>query len=975
MYLNRYFMCYLLSKLNFQRDVMKNIILLITFLTFSINFLFAEYNVIPANKNSAHKYDTYSGIVKIKMKSRFYSENQVKKILNSENIQIIEQAQKFENSLRFNKSKVDKYQVKDISKLLQTEEPLLRTFTIEFDGNIHPEDYAEFLMKNYPEIELAEAIYPDKFLAYTPNDAYVSSQEMLYQIKAFEAWEIEKGNPEVIIGISDSGVMQEHEDIKPGLAPNMNEIPDDNIDNDGNGYIDDYIGCDMSMGPKNLSANSTYNSQDDHGQQVAGVAAARTDNGMGIAGVGFNSSLFPIKVSDGQSLLYGYQSIKYAADRGIKVLNLSWGRVKPFSQFDQDIIDYAVARDVAIFAAAGNLDDDITETWYPAAYKGVIGVGQVNNDDTFISGGTVLGISCDIMAPGKGLWSTGNNGFYEQLSNGTSYSAPVVSGVAALVRSRYPELNAMQTLQHIRQSTDDITESNKPTAYENILPGRINALKAVNTDPFSRPGIQAEEFIYSIDGYETDKFNVGDEVELKIAAFNHLGEGNYVKFSLSVAQDYSSNSIEVLDSDVIIENIPQNSAFEISSFRLKVAKRYLQPIIMRLDISDDDGYADFLKFELIPVKSMTDFENGTIAFSMSDDGNFGFKNISSSVTLGRGFEYLDYGNQLYQGSGLIVVADFERAVSFVYEDFATIQPFGTSLEPNKSVMADSFAVVSQKIGVEITQEIEFNELNDNTAKIIINVKNTSGETISDLGVGYFLDWDIGPNPTENTTELFEEVPVFLSKKDKLNNPDFASEQLWGASAAQIAKSTDNNYPIFGAYINSENSADIAQAAGMTWDYFNGMDEDQQIQMLYSGIDMQTDEINDIGMLLGMRFDGDVAPGESKECAICIAAAEEESNLSIYFTECMHGPIQSVSEHNSKLNIYPNPAKDKLNFTLDYAGVDNYVYSILNLKGEVLIEIIGKSSDNSIDLSGLPAGIYFLRIENNSIEFQRKFLKL
>ncbi|RMG77744.1 MAG: hypothetical protein D6707_10790, partial [Bacteroidetes bacterium] len=143
-------------------------------------------------------------------------------------------------------------------------------------------------LRNTGYFHYAESM-PIARLAYVPNDSLISSQNHLAIVKAYDAWNISKSTPFVTIGIVDSGIDFLHEDLYEKIAYNTND-PVDGTDNDGDGYTDNYYGW-------NFTANSP-NVKDDinHGVHVAGIAAADTDNGKGVAGVGFHAKILPVKV-------------------------------------------------------------------------------------------------------------------------------------------------------------------------------------------------------------------------------------------------------------------------------------------------------------------------------------------------------------------------------------------------------------------------------------------------------------------------------------------------------------------------------------------------------------------------------------------------------------------------------------------------------------------------------------------------------
>src|SRR5690606_5076857 len=141
----------------------------------------------------------------------------------------------------------------------------------------------------------------------------------------------------------------------------------------------------------------------------------------------------------------------------------------PFSDIDKSIIDYAISKDVAIVAAAGNTTTTVNkyDVFYPAAYYGVLGVGEVNLSDK-LTNSSSISIGCKILAPGEGNYTTTNYN-YSASDGGTSFAAPVVAGALALARSRFPQLNALQAIELVRQSVDN--HGNFSTTDKLLIPG------------------------------------------------------------------------------------------------------------------------------------------------------------------------------------------------------------------------------------------------------------------------------------------------------------------------------------------------------------------------------------------------------------------------------------------------------------------------------------------------------------------------
>ncbi len=197
-------------------------------------------------------------------------------------------------------------------------------------------------------------------------------QDYLKPVRAYEAWDIEKSDTAIVIGIVDTGVKFDHEDLD-NVAYNYAD-PVNGIDDDNDGYIDNFRGWDVANDDNDPTADS-----DGHGTQVTGVSSAKTDNGAGMASSGFNSRFLPVKISETPTryLINEYEGIIYAADHGCKIINLSWGVIEGYSAFAQDVINYAVLeKDAVVVAAGGNKDGEYN--YYPASYDHVPSVGPVN---------------------------------------------------------------------------------------------------------------------------------------------------------------------------------------------------------------------------------------------------------------------------------------------------------------------------------------------------------------------------------------------------------------------------------------------------------------------------------------------------------------------------------------------------------------------------------------------------------------------
>ena len=307
----------------------------------------------------------------------------------------------------------------------------------------------EPLQRRYAKHATVEAVEMNRLnrpcAVIPPNDPNYNEQWNLLLINAPEAWRIEQGNSAVTVAVVDGGVDTRHPEFRSQLWQNVDEIPENGIDDDANGYVDDINGWDFSDAPT-LPGSGDWTVRDNepedeigHGTHVSGIIAAAANNGIGIAGVAPRCRLMPLRAGfkyGGGGYLQNDDvaaAIVYAADNGARVVNMSWGdTVNAF--IIEDAIAYAYARGCVLIAAAGN--EGSVGSWYPAGLETVISVAALVKEK-HLSSISNFGATIDIAAPGEEILSTDLNGGYQRLS-GTSMAAPHVSGVAALVISANP---------------------------------------------------------------------------------------------------------------------------------------------------------------------------------------------------------------------------------------------------------------------------------------------------------------------------------------------------------------------------------------------------------------------------------------------------------------------------------------------------------------------------------------------------------
>jgi len=383
------------------------------------------------------------------------------------------------------------YQVTEMQKVFKTHTSgsLSKIYKITLSSNTDVIS-ATTIYEADAHIEYAEPNYIYHTCATIPNDPSFNSQWALHQfsnhdIDAPEAWDIEKGNSDVVIAVIDTGVDWNHPDLSANIWDNTDEIPGNGIDDDLNGYDDDVRGWDFF--------NNDNNPMDDHwhGTHCSGIIGALTNNTVGVAGVCWNCVIMPVKglndFGSGNAVVLS-KGIVYAADNGADIISMSWGNNTP-SLTMENALDYAYNKGVCLVAAAGN--DNTSQKHYPAAYENVIAVAATNQNDERCTEedwgadhGSNYGEWIDIAAPGNDIISTIFDNSYGW-AHGTSMACPHVAGLAGLILSKKPGLPQSAVKLIIQDTADPVDSPGKP-----IGTGRINAYEALDslgTPPGSPP--------------------------------------------------------------------------------------------------------------------------------------------------------------------------------------------------------------------------------------------------------------------------------------------------------------------------------------------------------------------------------------------------------------------------------------------------------------------------------------------------------
>ncbi len=666
-----------------------------------------------------------------------------------------------------------------------------RIYEVQYSSGDDPYDVCRVLMSN-PEIEYAVPVFVRNTCDFTPNDPAISNQWAVNKLQMAKAWDICKGDTGVVIGIVDSGVYWQHEDLAANMWTNNKEIPNNGVDEDSNGKVDDYLGWDL-VG--NYSGSGSYKEDNDptntkgtHGTHVAGCAAAVTNNGKGVAGIASNCRIMAVKCGSdaGTNAIYrGYDGIAYAAEMGAGIINCSWGG-SGYSPAEQDVINQAVSMGCLVVVAAGNSYANIDDGGqYPACYDNVLCVGATTSSDKKASFSN-YGFPVTVYTPGENIYSTMPANQYKNES-GTSMASPITSGIAALVKSLHPEWTPIKILQQIRSTSDNVLASNeslRPTYY-----GRANAYKALNYNNNGStnmvPGIAVES--YSL--VESDALSDNENKTLKINVKNYLYSAQNVKMTLTPVGSY----LEVSQSSFNFGTIATDGSKEINiTIRLKESNPWYLGTIPILVKFESGTYVNFqyisLPVEVTSVNNYTELVEFPEEYSLSVTSAQS-KEVGNLWALGRVSYYGSSSGFIIYSKSNIPKMNYFQGTDVYYnicaEDENTAVMSGQTAAKDQAKLAKTTnggtSWTYSTIDASLTQFINGVHFFDARKGILLGDPNSKG------------DWGLlVSNDSGKTWSQLSNVPAPLASEAGLNSVFYANENcLWfGTNKGRIIKSTN-----------------------------------------------------------------------------------------------------------------------------------------------------------------------------------------
>lgn len=871
---------------------------------------------------------------------------------------------------QINTEKIEKVFSNKSTALYKSGSTLNNIYKLSYLSNEDPFEVANKI-KKIPGVVWAEPKYVRR-ITYSPNDPLYNSggQKNLDQILAEAAWEITKGDSNVVIAIVDTGVDWKHPDLEANIFINRNEIANNGIDeDDGGDYPDDIHGWDfggLDGTPDNDPTEDPSYRNSYHGTHVAGIAGAVTNNGIGIASIGFNCRILPVKVSrsdlrdsnDYPFVVYGFEGIIYAADKGARVINCSWGGYE-YSAFEQEVIKYAAAKGALVVAAAGNNASD--QLFYPASYDGVLSVGWLNTYDDTKSFAGNYGFDIDVMSPGTGILSTwqrdtnNNNQLYNNFMNGSSMASPLVAGLAGLVFTKFPNYSPLQVAERIRITADNVDDKNP--GYEMMLGrGRINAYRALTET--GSPSVRATNIRLNEIGNGNGIFQSGESVEVNADFTNYLASVNNLDISLTTDDPWIS--ITQSSFNVSLDTL------QMTNKKFKFSIKDGAPIDHKVNFVirfSSAGYTDVQLFSIkinIPLETHT---TSKIQMSVTSKGALGFNDFSSNRE-GVGFKFMNGESLMFEGAFMYgvsksLVMDAARITEEQSKDFKMIVPI-TMKNPGLHAFQETYSNfddsgISPGIGISTHfYTYSFNTPEDENYIIIRTaLHNSTRQSIDSLFAGFFIDWDIFDYSTN--TIRYDADNNFAYAYD-VNKPDVY------VGTALISNNNYGFYPIK----NDDSEGDVR-----LFDQ-NGFTDIEKFITLSSGIRNVEPFVGDISYVVSggpLKINS----GNTENIAFTIAAAStlnELRNAIIRSREKYQSIPTSVYQDNYEIPAeltlyqnYPNPFNPTttIRFSIPQKEfVTLKVFDILGREIAVLVNEIKETGNYEINFnaSGLSSGIYF-----------------
>lgn len=877
-------------------------------------------------------------------------------------------------------------------------------YELKYTNNVSLEDAInQVLATNLAEF--AEPHYHYQMHNVTPNDPSISNQSgFLTRIRAYAAWDLalggSQGTSSVVIGIVDSGTDTDHPDLVSQFAINTAD-PINGADDDGDGYIDNNRGYDLAGADyNNVVGDNNPNimgNNNNHGSHVSGCASAATNNTVGVAGIGWNCKLLPVKcAADNDTrgtggvgyVITGYEGITYAADHGAKIINCSWGGTSGGS-FGQVIVDYAtINKNCLVIASAGN--SGIDEQNFPASYNYVLSVAATKSSSDTRASFTTYHYDVDISTPGENIYTTLYNNSYGNMS-GTSMSSPITAGGAGLVQSKYNYTNALQIGQRLKQTSDyhygpgaNISGvGNTAVQVQNKLgKGRMNLQRAL-TDPAGPSVVFANELVVD---HNDNAIVVGDSLFITGDFINYLAPtSNLTATITAVVGGAYVTSIDNSTSLGVINTLAtaNNNA---DPFKFKINAGTPDNALITFKVTLFDGtYNDNYFFDVVVNVDYINIAINDVATTITSKGKIGYN--ADGQLQGLGFKYMGtdllYEASVMFGSSSTKVSDSFRGATAGTSD----ADFQTVVKANKTVPGifsefdvhgrfnDAVATPVQNLLVSHSAYAWTTPGNRKYVIVEYIMKNSGTTPINTLYAGIAADWDIDASTASQNKSNYDATTKMGYVYSTATGGKFAGIKLLTNTAAPVCYNIDN-------IAGGGGGVDVNDAT----DYYGTGNKYTTLstnRYVAGAADADGEDI--IEVMSSGPFT--IAAGDSAKVAFALIAGDDLADIKKSADSAQvhyDGPPPIVTNiknnSNNEINavVFPNPTNSDLNFLINTNKSENIDIILVNTLGQTVKHLTKNnvtSGFNQIttDVSQLPVGTYFYQIKTDNASLKGKVI--
>lgn len=850
---------------------------------------------------------------------------------------------------------------------------LSRIAVIWYESTI-PSRKAASILSVLPDIEYVE-ILPIRSVGFVPNDPRSPEQYHLALTKAMDAWDVLPDTGTVVVGIVDTGVDTTHEDLQGQIWRNVGEVGTDNngndkrtnaVDDDGNGFVDDWFGWDF-VGTGGSTGDNSPIPGNAHGTHVGGIVGAVVDNAIGVAGVARRVTIMPVKVGNddpfGRTVARTSEGILYAASNGARVINCSFGSSSQ-SFADIDVINTTHELGALIVAAAGN--ESVEQAYYPAAFPTVVSVAATNALDklAFFSN---RHSTVDVCAPGQSILSTVPGNEYDSF-DGTSMSSPVVAAIAAMLRLMRPELPPDDVHAILRATADDIDSLN-PFAIGRIGMGRVNALRALTATNIRHAIVTEAAFT---DENSDSVFESGERLHLHLTLKNLLSPVANARIVVNAAP--SNVSFTLLTPEVTVGPLSKSEVRVVPEdivIQLSADAPLDAHLAVLVSIMDGDTVVGKQLVTATVNPSYRTIAENDISVTINSIGNIAFNDYPNNAQ-GIGLRYKNSPNLIYEGALLIgkeptYLPNVARGANTSVKD--TNFHASEIIEVRRDSVLSGLRAVSRfddrydafAAGVSVVQTVY--QSNDdsvrNTILLVFDITNRGDTAIPALWTAQFHDWDIGPAGADNGCAWDPERGIALIENVKLSD-------MPRVGVSMISPLTVNMFAI-------DNDGDIDCPS-----IYDNFIRAEKWLMMSSGIARTNSNVEDISLMLGGGPFA-LAVGETKQVCYVIAAGASYEEISRGIAA---GARRAIGMGLNAKVFVPLPSTDRV-IALEAgvvvtAGPHSVRYSV-RTKTPVLIDVVDLlgntvstiaedfnvvAGEHRADLTiqQVATGVYFVRLQ-------------